>query len=185
MANSTAELLERARKIHDLLKADEAFLHANEESHGIIVPNLGDSFIGLAQSLLSPEDFVPSEVMRRTASVVAAASRDLNASYIRTKGGSGSVDIDIRGDAGPVDFESLDLNGLAKIEMRQSGINISFTPDRVILDVHTEFMTIGDGRDAEDLIRPLMRTLSAEQTAAIAAGLLGIVENEVLRVVNS
>ena len=185
MTNSTAELLERAQKIHDLLKTDEAFLHANAESRGIVVSNLGDPLAGLAQSLLSPEDFVPLEVARRTAAVVAAASRDLNASYIRTKGGSGNVEIDIRGDTGPVDFESLDMKTLTRVEFRQSGIDISFTPDRVMLDVHTGFMTIGDGREVEDLVRPLVRTLSVEQTAAIAAGLLNIVENEVLRVVNS
>lgn len=185
MANLSAELLERAQKIHDLLKTDEAFLHANEESRGIVVPNLGDSLAGLAQSLLFTQDLIPLEVMRRTAAVVVAASQDLDASYIRTKGGSGGIDIDIRGDAGEIDFKSLDLNGLAKIEMRQSGINILFTPDKVILDVHTEFMTTGDGRDVNDVICPLVRTLSVEQTTAIAAGLLDIVENEVLRVVNS
>ncbi|MDZ7586402.1 MAG: hypothetical protein U0946_01490, partial [Patescibacteria group bacterium] len=112
-------------------------------------------------------------------------SRDLNASYIRTKGGSGGVDIDIRGDTGPVDFKLLDMKTSVNIEFRRSGIDIAFTPDGVMLDVHTGFMTSGDGRDLEKVIRPLVKTLSAEQTAVIAAGLLSIVENEVLRVVNS
>lgn len=185
MANSTAELLERAQNIHVILKTDEAFLHANEESRGIVVPNLGDPLAKLAQSLLSSEDLIPLEVVRRTAAVVAAASQDLGTSYIRTKGRGGGVDIDIRGDTGEIDFKSLDLDGLAKIEMRRSGINILFTPDRVQLNVHTEFMATGDSRDVKDLIHPLVTTLSAEQTMAIAAGLLDIVENEVLRVVNS
>ena len=185
MPNSTAELLKRAQKIHDLLKADEAFLHANEESRGILVSNLGDPLAELAQSLLSAEDLIPLEVVRRTAGVIAAASQDLGASYVRTKGGTGGVDIDIRGDTGEIDFGLLDLYKLATIERRRSGINALFTPDRVRFNVHTEFMTTNDGRNVENLINPLVKALSTEQTAAIAAGILNIVENEVLRVVNS
>lgn len=184
MPNSAVELLKRAQKVHDALRADPAFLHANEESRGIIVPNLGEAIAELAVSLVSTSDFIPLEVIRRAAAVVNAAS-DLDSSYIRTRGGTGAVDIDIRGDTGPVDFESMDMDKLARVERRRSGIDIFLRPDGVDLDVHTAFMTTYDGREADDVILPLIKTLSREQVAVIAGGLLDIVEAEVLRVINS
>ncbi|MDO8657790.1 MAG: hypothetical protein Q7K55_03555 [Candidatus Levybacteria bacterium] len=168
------EAFERAYHMLGKLQTSEDFEHFGQESRGIRIQT-ESLVVGIAEMITHfPEAREPLTLM---AALIELASEDYG-TYIRVKGGSRYISVDVRGHTGHV-REDMSFEELSGAIMRRSGVNIGTDfKGKSSIGAHSDYLQIDD-QEVGSVINKSLEMLPEQRRAALADAFLNVVVGEV------
>lgn len=168
------EAFERAYHMLGKLQSSEDFEHFGQGSRGIRIQT-ESLVVGIAEMITRfPEAHEPLTLM---GALIKLASEDYG-TYVRVKGGTRFISVDVRGHTGPV-REDMSYEELTGAIMRRSGVNIDTDFEgKSSIYAHTDYLQIGDQKVGVVINKSLDR-LPEKRRAALADAFLNVVARDV------